>query len=185
MTLSDFLWSPSGQTLYFEGISQSVKNLWKVEVEPRSLRWTAGPERLTTGAGPDKDIAISPDGRKLAFTARAEKTRLWSLPFDASAGRIKGESRPVTAAGVKAGYPNCRRTAGRWRLLRAAPGNGSFGRSRSRMEVKRSWRPTNRIAHSRIGHTTARGLFIIAAASSTRKAPGMKVPCVNAVRRRR
>ena len=71
--LSDFLWSPSGQTLYFEGISQSVRSLWKVEVEPRSLRWTAGPERLTTGAGLDRDIAISPDGRKLAFTARAEQ----------------------------------------------------------------------------------------------------------------
>jgi Tol biopolymer transport system component/DNA-binding winged helix-turn-helix (wHTH) protein len=105
VTLSDFLWSPSGQTLYFEGTSQSVRNLWKVEVEPRSLRWTAGPERLTTWAGPDRDIAISPDGKKLAFTARVEQTRLWSFPFDASAGRIKEEGRPVTAAGVKASFP--------------------------------------------------------------------------------
>jgi Tol biopolymer transport system component len=47
-----------------------VKNLWKVEVDPQSLRWIAGPERLTTGAGPDLDVAISPDGRKLAFTSR-------------------------------------------------------------------------------------------------------------------
>jgi DNA-binding winged helix-turn-helix (wHTH) protein len=36
VTLTDFLWSPSGQTLYFEGTSQSVRNLWKVEVDPRS-----------------------------------------------------------------------------------------------------------------------------------------------------
>ncbi|HKQ93143.1 MAG TPA: winged helix-turn-helix domain-containing protein [Blastocatellia bacterium] len=133
--LTDFLWSPSGQTLYFEGTSQSVRNLWKVEVDPRSLRWTAGPERLTTAAGPDTDIAISPDGRKLAFTARAEKTRLWSLPFDASAGRIKGESRPVTSAEVKAGYPELSpdgrkvafvtRRAGKWEFWEKSLKDGS------------------------------------------------------------
>jgi Tol biopolymer transport system component/DNA-binding winged helix-turn-helix (wHTH) protein len=135
VTLTDFLWSPSGQTLYFEGTSQSVRNLWKVEVDPQSLRWTAGPERLTTAAGPDRDIAISPDGRKLAFSARAEKTRLWSLPFDASAGRIKGESRPVTAAGVKAGYPELSpdgrkvafvtRRAGKWEFWEKSLKDGS------------------------------------------------------------
>jgi Tol biopolymer transport system component len=126
VTLNNFVWSPSGNALYFEGTSHTVKNLWKVEVEPQSLRWIAGPERLTTGAGLDRDIAISPDGRKLAFTTRAEQTRLWSLPFDASAGRIKGEARPVTAAGVRAIYPALSpdgqklafvtRRAGKWEL---------------------------------------------------------------------
>jgi Tol biopolymer transport system component/DNA-binding winged helix-turn-helix (wHTH) protein len=126
VTLSNFVWSPSGRALYFEGTSQTVKNLWKVEVEPQSLRWIAGPERLTTGAGLDRDIAISPDGRKLAFTTRAEQTRLWSLPFDASTGRLKGEERPVTEAGVRAIYPSLSpdgqklafvtRRAGKWEL---------------------------------------------------------------------
>jgi Tol biopolymer transport system component/DNA-binding winged helix-turn-helix (wHTH) protein len=126
VTLSNFVWSPSGRALYFEGISQTVKNLWKVEVDPQSRRWIAGPERLTTGAGLDRDIAISPDGRKLAFTTRAEQTRLWSLPFDASAGRLRGEERPVTAAGVNAIRPSlssdgqklafATRRAGKWEL---------------------------------------------------------------------
>ncbi|MBO0725116.1 MAG: PD40 domain-containing protein [Blastocatellia bacterium] len=126
VNLANFVWAPSGHALYFEGTSQTVRNLWKVEVEPQSLRWIAGPERLTTGAGLDRDIAISPDGRKLAFTTRVEQTRLWSLPFDASTGRIKGEARPVTAAGVKAIYPNLSpdgqrlgfvtRPAGKWEL---------------------------------------------------------------------
>jgi Tol biopolymer transport system component/DNA-binding winged helix-turn-helix (wHTH) protein len=126
VNFSNFVWSPSGRALYFEGISQTVKNLWKVEVEPQSLRWIAGPERLTTGAGLDRDLAISPDGRKLAFTTRAEQTRLWSLPFDPSTGRLKGEERPVTAAGVRAIHPNLSpdgqklafvtRRAGKWEL---------------------------------------------------------------------
>src|SRR5262245_964035 len=123
---TNFLWAPSGRALYFEGFSQSVKNLWKVEVDPQSLRWISGPERLTTGAGPESNLAISPDGRKLAFTARAEQTRIWSLPFDASAGRIKGEGRPLTGAGVKAVFPSLSpdgqslsfgtRRAGKWEL---------------------------------------------------------------------
>ncbi|HEY8459512.1 MAG TPA: winged helix-turn-helix domain-containing protein [Blastocatellia bacterium] len=126
VTFSNFVWSPSGRALYFEGTSQTVKNLWKVEVEPRSRRWIAGPERLTTGAGLDRDIAISPDGRKLAFTTRAEQIRLWSLPFDASTGRLRGEERPVTPAGVRAIYPALSpdgrklafvtRRAGKWEL---------------------------------------------------------------------
>ncbi|HZS03591.1 MAG TPA: winged helix-turn-helix domain-containing protein [Blastocatellia bacterium] len=102
---TSFQWSPSGRALYFEGTSGGVKNLWKVEVDPQSLRWTAGPERLTTGTGQDTDLTVSPDGRRLAFTARTESTRLWSLPFDAT-GRVRGAGKPVTAPGMDAFYPD-------------------------------------------------------------------------------
>jgi len=104
--LTDFQWSPESHSLYFEGISQSVRNIWKVEVEPQSLRWVAGPERLTTGAGRDTDLAISANGKRLAFTVRSERTRLWSLPFDAATGRVKGAGQPITDAGVDASYPH-------------------------------------------------------------------------------
>jgi len=60
VSFSDFLWAPSGRALYFEGVSRGVRNLWKVEVEPHSLRWVAGPDRLTTGAGLDTDMVLSP-----------------------------------------------------------------------------------------------------------------------------
>ena len=83
---SNFLWAPSGQALYFEGSYEGVRNLWRVEVEPQTLRWIAGPERLTTDPGPDTEIAISPDGKKLAYTIRTERTRIWSLPFNATTG---------------------------------------------------------------------------------------------------
>ena len=101
----DFQWSSSGQTLYFEGVSQSVRNLWRIDVDPRSLRWVGGPERLTTGTGLETDLALSPDGKRLAFTARTERTRLWSLPFDSAEGRIKNAGEPLTGAGVEAFYP--------------------------------------------------------------------------------
>ena len=94
---SNFLWAPSGQALYFEGSYEGVRNLWRVEVEPQTLRWIAGPERLTTDPGPDTEIAISPDGKKLAYTIRTERTRIWSLPFNGD-GPSQGAGQPVTSA---------------------------------------------------------------------------------------
>jgi serine/threonine protein kinase len=105
----NFRWSPTGQLLYFEGIAQSVRNLWRIEVEPQTLRWVAGPERLTTDAGLDTNIAPSPDGRKLAYTVRTERTRIWSLPFDAATGRVKGAGQPITEKGRDAWQPDLSR----------------------------------------------------------------------------
>ncbi|HKX31328.1 MAG TPA: winged helix-turn-helix domain-containing protein [Blastocatellia bacterium] len=104
VTLTDFQWASSGRALYFEGVSRGVENIWKVTVDPQSLRWSSGPERLTMGTGQDTDLRISPDGRRLAFTVRTERTRLWSLPFDSVSGRVKGAGQPVTAADVDADY---------------------------------------------------------------------------------
>jgi serine/threonine protein kinase len=105
VTFSDFIWAPSADALYFVGDSRSVTNLWKVSVEPQTLRWIAGPERLTTSAGLDADIALSADGKKLAFTARTEQSRIWSIPFDPAIGRTTGPGLPITAASVNGDMP--------------------------------------------------------------------------------
>ena len=65
--------------------SKGVVNLWRIVVDPKTLRWVSGPERITTGLGTDGEIVPSPDGRKLAFVTRTETSRFWSLPFDATA----------------------------------------------------------------------------------------------------
>ncbi|MDX2033464.1 MAG: winged helix-turn-helix domain-containing protein [Blastocatellia bacterium] len=106
LSLTDFQWAPGGRALYFEGVAQSVGNIWKIEVDPADLRWINGPERLTTGTGQDTDITVSPDGAKLAFTIRSEKTRLWMLPFDASTGKVTSAGQPVTEADVNANFPD-------------------------------------------------------------------------------
>ena len=105
VTFRDFVWLPSGQGLVLEGESQGVRNLWKIKVDGQTLRWVNGPERLTTSAGIDTEIALSSDGRKLAFTTRSEKSRLWSLPFDSVTGRVIGNGEPITNAGMDALQP--------------------------------------------------------------------------------
>jgi Tol biopolymer transport system component len=113
VVLGDFVWAPSGKALYFEGISRDVPNLWKVTVEPDTLRWVAGPERLTTGPGQDTTLAVSMDGKKLAFVTRTESLRLWSIPIDAAKGRTTGEGQPVTAAGMMTFAPDLTRDGGK------------------------------------------------------------------------
>jgi Tol biopolymer transport system component len=105
VAFDDFVWLPSGKGLVFEGDAQGVRNLWKIKTDSQTLRWTDGPERLTMSAGMDCDVAVSSDGRKLAFNVRSQRSRLWSLPFDSVNGRITGNGEPITIAGTDALQP--------------------------------------------------------------------------------
>jgi DNA-binding winged helix-turn-helix (wHTH) protein len=69
-----FSWAPSGKAIYFERTFRGVKNLWKMTVEPDTLRATAI-ERLTTGPGLDTQLAVSANGRNLAFTVETKHVR--------------------------------------------------------------------------------------------------------------
>ena len=93
---SGYRWAPAGNALFLEGTSKGIVNLWKIGVDPKTLAWVSGPERLTTGLRSDAEIAPSPDGDKIAFVTRTETTRLWAFPFDAATQRVTGEGQPVT-----------------------------------------------------------------------------------------
>ena len=103
-----FAWSPSGKALYFECGNREAVNIWKLAIEPETLRATAI-ERLTTGSGPDVDLAVSRDGRRLAFTAKSQQIRNWLFPFDATSGRITDKGKAITAAGRTAVGPSLSR----------------------------------------------------------------------------
>ena len=89
-----FVWAPSRRYIYFEGRAGDTRNIWRIAVDPASGRWVDGPERLTTGAGEETNVALSADGTRIVFTTRSSRTRLWSFPFDPARGRITGEPRP-------------------------------------------------------------------------------------------
>jgi Tol biopolymer transport system component/DNA-binding winged helix-turn-helix (wHTH) protein len=102
LRLGSFVWAPRGDALYFEGRSDRTQNLWRIRVNPRTLEWIAGPDRLTTSSGLDSVVALSADGKRLAFGSRFERTSVWSLPFDPVAGRITGTGQPITPEGANA-----------------------------------------------------------------------------------
>jgi Tol biopolymer transport system component len=103
-----FSWSPSGDAIYFERSYRGAKNIWKMTVDPGTLRATEI-DRLTTGPGPDAGVAISTDGRRLAFAAKSQRIRTWLFPFDAAAGQIRGRGEAITSPGRMSGEPTLSR----------------------------------------------------------------------------
>ena len=77
-------------------------------VDPGTLQATAI-ERLTTGPGLDTQLAVSADGRKLAFTGETQHIQAWLFPFDASTGRVTGAGPAVTSPGMEAWQENLSR----------------------------------------------------------------------------
>jgi Tol biopolymer transport system component len=120
-----FAWMPSGTAILFERTFQGTRNLWKLRVDPDTLRILAI-ERLTTGAGLDTELALSADGKRLAFTVESEQVQAWMFPFDATRGRVTGSGQALTPPGVEAWQPTLTRDgkklafaatrAGKWEL---------------------------------------------------------------------
>jgi Tol biopolymer transport system component len=101
-------WSHSGDALYFDRTYRGARNLWKMTMNPTSLAAVSA-DRLTTGAGPDSQPAVSPDGKTLAFTTQSRRVRAWLFPFDASSGKLTGPGKAVTSPSVVAWLPNISR----------------------------------------------------------------------------
>ena len=102
LRLRGFVWAPGGDSLYFEGRSERTQNVWRIRVNPRTLDWIGGPDRLTTSSALETGLALSPDGKRLAFGSRFERTLVWSVPFDPVSGRITGAGEAITPDGVNA-----------------------------------------------------------------------------------
>jgi Tol biopolymer transport system component len=109
ISFQSFTWSPGGRDLYFTGESKGTSSVWRIGVEGDGLRWTSGPERLTTGPGVNRDVAVSRDGKHLAFVIQDERTRLWAYPFDPVRGTIHGTATPLTNPGANAWSPDISR----------------------------------------------------------------------------
>jgi len=103
-----FAWAPSGRAIYFERAYRGTRNVWKLIMDPDTLK-AIGIERLTTGPGPDTEAAVSRDGARLAFTAKSELVRAWIFPFDPARARVTGNGQPVTSSGGRAVVPSLSR----------------------------------------------------------------------------
>jgi Tol biopolymer transport system component/DNA-binding winged helix-turn-helix (wHTH) protein len=103
-----FSWSPSGDVIYFERGYRGARNIWRITVDPKTLRAT-GIDRLTTGPGPDTRVAVSTDGRRLAFAAKSQRIRTWLFPFDATTGHITGSGEAITSPGTMSVDPKLSR----------------------------------------------------------------------------
>ena len=162
-----FSWAPSGRAIYFERTFRGARNIWRMTVDPQTLR-AISIERVTTGPGHDTEFSLSPDGKRLAFTNESQHVRIWLFPFDATQGKVTGPGRPVTSSGVEAWMPNIspdgNRLAfssvrsGKWALTESALPDGPetpVVSDDSDLRDQGQWSPdSNRLAYVREDHST-------------------------------
>lgn len=103
-----FYWNPQGNALYIEVAANQIWSVWRVAVAHTTLQWLSA-ERLTTGADHARAPAISPDGKRMAFASHHTSSRASVFPFDAVAGRLKGDGQPVTDEDTVVLWPNLSR----------------------------------------------------------------------------
>lgn len=96
-----FSWARSGTAIYFERTFRGARNIWRMNVDPQTLKAVAI-ERLTTGTELDSEFSGSPDGSKMAFTSESRRVQAWMFPFDARRGRVTGSGSAVTSPGMEA-----------------------------------------------------------------------------------
>src|SRR5215469_1742884 len=89
-------WSPSGKFIYFSSDRGGGVNVWRVPVK-RNGSVDGPPQQLTTGAGQDVEVALAPDGRRLAFATLRQNADLWELPVSPQTGLPGGPPQAVVS----------------------------------------------------------------------------------------
>ena len=97
---SRFYWDHSGLHLYFERMFRGARNIWRMQVDPDTLK-AVSLERVTNGTEVASDSALSADENKLVFTSKQETVRAWILPLKGLAAG-HSDAQPVTPAGMEA-----------------------------------------------------------------------------------
>ncbi|NIR42568.1 MAG: hypothetical protein GWN99_01580 [Gemmatimonadetes bacterium] len=92
----DPAWSPDGDEVFFSSKRGGGINLWRVAVD-RNGRPASAPRQVTTGAGHDLNVAITPDGDRAAFAILSQNSDLWRLPVTPDSGLAAGPPEAVIA----------------------------------------------------------------------------------------
>ncbi|HKC23285.1 MAG TPA: protein kinase [Thermoanaerobaculia bacterium] len=86
------VFSAGGRSILFSSYRSGGLNVWRIPVAGRGV-----PRQVTTGAGQDVELAVSRDGRRLAFSTLKQNADLWRLPVSPDTGRPTGAPEPVVA----------------------------------------------------------------------------------------
>ena len=87
-------WSPSGKFIYFSSYRSGGINVWRAPVNGDGK--VGGPlQQVTTGAGQDVEVAVSHDGKRLAYATLRQNADVWRLPVSPQTGLSNGSPESV------------------------------------------------------------------------------------------
>src|ERR1700756_6039368 len=82
-------WSPSGRFIYFSSDRSGGINIWRVPVKADGTL-NGSLQQVTTGAGQDVEVAVSPDSKRLAYATLRQNADIWRLPVSPQTGLPSG-----------------------------------------------------------------------------------------------
>lgn len=96
--LFDPIWLPDGERVLYAGSSgRSACGLWSVDVLKSGGDARAKPvEVKDTGSTLYKNLTISADGKKMAFSALSMTNNLWTVPVEPGSSDAAGPPKPLT-----------------------------------------------------------------------------------------
>ena len=91
------VWSRSGKYIYFSSDRGGGLNVWRIRVAPTGEA-SGGPQQVTMGSGQDVQLAMSPGGKRLAFSILRQNADVWRLPVSPETGMPTGSPDEVLAS---------------------------------------------------------------------------------------
>ena len=88
------VWSQSNRFIYFSSDRGGGINIWRIGVSPTGEN-TGVPQQVTTGAGQDLELALSPDGKHLSFSVLKQNADIWRLPVSPANAKPTGSPEQV------------------------------------------------------------------------------------------
>ncbi|MBK9167993.1 MAG: PD40 domain-containing protein [Bryobacterales bacterium] len=91
------LWSPDGDWIYFSGFRASEGfGVWRIPAVPKLSDAEPIINSQVVAAIP-RDIALSADGRRLAYNTASASSNIWDLPVSPKTGLATGPAKPLTS----------------------------------------------------------------------------------------
>jgi len=87
-------WAPSGKFIYFSSYRSGGINVWRAPVN-RDGALAGALQQVTTGAGQDVEVAVSPDKKRLAYATLHQNADVWRLPVSPQTGLPTGNPEAV------------------------------------------------------------------------------------------
>jgi Tol biopolymer transport system component/serine/threonine protein kinase len=87
-------WSPSGRFIYFSSYRSGGINIWRAPIRAEGTV-NGSLQQVTTGAGQDVEVAVSPDGKRLAYATLRQNADIWRLPVSPQTGLPNGSPEGV------------------------------------------------------------------------------------------
>jgi len=82
-------WSPSGRFIYFSSDRSGGINIWRMPVKGDGTV-DGSLQQVTAGAGQDVEVAVSSDGKRLAYATLRQNADIWRLPVLPQTGMANG-----------------------------------------------------------------------------------------------